>query len=165
MNSSPKNEHLLKSYSPSGQPRYRSVCFFSISPINPLQWMGAVRMRVQTTDKIFRSNPHDSSLSINILWNEKLHVCTNKSIITRFLTSNCCFWVKYDSLINNIVLNQERNIYRSSTVYKPKQTKTALNKYVCGFWCERQQVYRRWTFSLEEELLRIMDLYFSLKQH
>ncbi len=31
-------------------------------------------------------------------------------------------------------LNQERNLHRSSTVYKPKQSKTALNK----FWSERQ---------------------------
>ncbi len=36
-------------------------------------------------------------------------------------------------------LNQERNLHRSSSVYKTKQSKTALNKYVAGFWCERQQ--------------------------
>ncbi len=36
-------------------------------------------------------------------------------------------------------LNQERNLHRSSTVYKPKQSRTALNKCVCGFGCERQQ--------------------------
>ncbi len=33
-------------------------------------------------------------------------------------------------------LNQERNLHRSRTVYKPKQSKTALNKYVAGFWSE-----------------------------
>ncbi len=34
-------------------------------------------------------------------------------------------------------LNQERNMYRSSIVYKRKQSKTALNKHISGFWCER----------------------------
>ncbi len=35
-------------------------------------WMCAIRMRVQAADKI--SNPHNSSLSVNI-WSEKLRVC------------------------------------------------------------------------------------------
>ncbi len=39
--------------------------------MDPLQWMGAVRMRVQTADK----NPHHSSTSVNILWIQKLRVC------------------------------------------------------------------------------------------
>ncbi len=34
--------------------------------MDPLQWMGAVRMRVQTADKDY-SNPHNSSPPINIL--------------------------------------------------------------------------------------------------
>ncbi len=34
----------------------------------PLQWMGAVRMRVHPTDKNITSNPHDSSPTVNILW-------------------------------------------------------------------------------------------------
>ncbi len=69
----------------------------------------------------------------------------NKSI-KMILTSNHCFWLKYEFLIllhniHNIVfsseafhVNQERNMHRSS---KWKQSKTVLNKYVCGFWCER----------------------------
>ncbi len=36
-------------------------------------------------------------------------------------------------------LNQERNMHKSITVYKAKESKRALNKYVGGFWCERQQ--------------------------
>ncbi len=32
-------------------------------------------------------------------------------------------------------LNQERNMHRSSIVYKWKLSKTILNKYVGGFWC------------------------------
>ncbi len=48
-------------YSPSAHPRCRWICFFirfgemclciSVSPMDALQWMGAVRMRVQTADK------------------------------------------------------------------------------------------------------------------
>ncbi len=37
-----------------------------------MQWMGAVRMRVQTADKKNHNNPQDSSPSINLSWSEKL---------------------------------------------------------------------------------------------
>ncbi len=56
-NSSPKNENLLKMC----HSRCRWVCFFigtdlevwiTCSSMDPLQWMGAVRVRVQTADKI-----------------------------------------------------------------------------------------------------------------
>ncbi len=40
---------------------------------------------------------------------------------------------------DNFCLNQERNMDRPSTVYKWKQSKTVLNKYVGGFWSEKQQ--------------------------
>ncbi len=78
-------------------------------------------------------------------WEDKSCVFVrNKSIIIVFLTSNRCFQLKYESIIHNAFflscLNQERNLHRSSTVYEPKQSKTALNKYVGGFWCERQQM-------------------------
>ncbi len=44
--------------------------------MNLLQWMGAVRLRVQTADKnITMSISHQSTPSINILWSEKLHIC------------------------------------------------------------------------------------------
>ncbi len=36
-------------------------------------------------------------------------------------------------------VNQERHMHSSSTGNKWKQSKTTLNKYVGGFWCERQQ--------------------------
>ncbi len=55
-------------------------------------------------------------------------------------------------------LNQERNLHRSSTVYKSKQSRTDLNKYVAGFDVKDN---RRWTLSLEEALLWIMDSNFS----
>ncbi len=58
-------------------------------------------------------------------------------------------------------LNQERNLHRSSSVYKTKQDQNeSLNKYVAGFWCERQQEMH---FSLEEALLWIMDSYILVK--
>ncbi len=49
-------------------------------------------------------------------------------------------------------------MHKSNTVYKWKQSKAALNKYVSGFWCERQQGMN---FELEEALLWIMDSYFG----
>ncbi len=55
------SEHILRTY-------------ISCSPMDPLQWMGAVRTRVQAVDKNITSNPHHSSPSINVLWSEKLHV-------------------------------------------------------------------------------------------
>ncbi len=46
-----ENLNLLKTYSFSGHPRCRCVFFFTCSAMNPLQWMGAVRIRIQTADK------------------------------------------------------------------------------------------------------------------
>ncbi len=70
-------------YSTSGHPRCRWVCLFirtdlenfsiTCSPLDHLQWMGAVRMRVQTADKnitIIPITPHHSSPSVNVFWNE-----------------------------------------------------------------------------------------------
>ncbi len=56
---------------------------------------------------------------------------------------------------------KERNMHRSSTVYKWKQSKTVLNKYVGGFWCERTTVKG---LFLEEAFLWIIDSYFGQKQ-
>ncbi len=58
-------------------------------------------------------------------------------------------------------LNQERNMHRSSPVYKWKQSKTVLNKYFGWFWCERTTGDR--TLPLEEALLWVMNSYFSQK--
>ncbi len=62
-------------------PRCRGVFFFiwkdlekssiTCSPLNPLQWMGAVRMRVQTAKH--HNNPHHSSPTINVFWSQKHH--------------------------------------------------------------------------------------------
>ncbi len=53
------------------------------------------------------------------------------------------------SVVNKSYLNQKRNMHRSSMVYKQKQSKTVLNKYVGNFffmWKDK----RGWTFSLME---------------
>ncbi len=44
-------------------------------------------------------------------------------------------------------------MHRSSTVYKQKESKTVINKFVCGFWYERTTGYG---LLLEEVLLRII---------
>ncbi len=54
-----------------------------------------------------------------------------QSIIKMFLTSNRCLWLKYESITHIIILshlNQERNIHRSSTIYKRKQSKQSSSK-------------------------------------
>ncbi len=43
--------------------------YTNFPPIDPLQWMGAVRMRVQTADKNITII---HSQSVNVLWSEKL---------------------------------------------------------------------------------------------
>ncbi len=45
---------------------------------------------------------------------------------------------------------------KSAQIKHRLQTRTALNKYVAGFWCKRQQ---QMDFSLEEVLLWIMDYF------
>ncbi len=57
-------------------------------------------------------------------------------------------------------LNQERNLHRSSSVYKTKQSKTALNKDVAGFWCERQQEMHFFTGG---RVIMDYELVFELK--
>ncbi len=49
--------------------------------MDPLQWMGAVRMRVQTADKNIHSNPqvmHTTPVHQLMLWRKKLCVCKYK---------------------------------------------------------------------------------------
>ncbi len=54
-------------------------------------------------------------------------------------------------------VNQERNLHRSSTVYEPEQLETNM-------WLRFDvRDNNRWTFSLEEALLWIMDSYFGRK--
>ncbi len=122
----------MKMCSPSGHPRYRWVCFFirfeemqhciTCSPMHhPLQWMGAVRLRVQTADKnitIIHTTP-----TITVLWSQKVcvckkhinheYVCNFKSIIHKACSSwkSCLFLIRREIC----------------TVYNPEQSKR-------GFW-------------------------------
>ncbi len=69
-------------------------------------------------------------------------------------------------------LNQERNMHTLSTVYKPEQSKTNLNKLWVDFLaCKRCLICAYFspdsdhtTFSMEKALLLIKDSYFSQKQ-
>ncbi len=61
-----------------------------------------------------------------------------------YLTSNHCFWLKYESFIHNIASSSEQVISsesgeKSAQIKHRLQANTVLNKYVGGFWCERQQ--------------------------
>ncbi len=93
---------VLKMY--AGHPIYRWVSFFirfgemlhyiTCSAVDALQWMGAVRMRVQTADKnitIIHTTPEHQLTSWDLVG--------NKSIIKIFLHSN--FRQTYDSMIHN----------------------------------------------------------------
>ncbi len=109
----------------------------------PLQWMDAVRMRVQTADKnitIIHTTPVHQLTS----WEVKSCIFVrNKSIEA---VSNY-FCLKYESIDHNNTSSIEKVVWSESGEksaqikhrYNPKQSKTALNKYVGGFWCERQQ--------------------------
>ncbi len=84
-----------------GKKCYSMIC----SPMDPLQWMGAVRMRVQTADKNItinhKINPHDSSPSINLfkkLINPSLRCFKLLSIILLSPVKKSC-------------LNPERNMH------------------------------------------------------
>ncbi len=86
----------------------------------------------------------------------------NKSIVKTFLTSNCRFWLKYESSNYNIAFSSEKVILSESGEYAQikhcLQVKTVLNK-IC-WWILMWEDNRGWTFSLEEELW-IMGLYFG----
>ncbi len=109
-----------------------------------LQWMGAVRMRVQTADKNIQIMNKWSTWLQSISWwlvKQKAVYQTNPPRHFKTIASD---WNTSPLPINllsagksSFCLNQERNMYRSSTAYKQKQSKTVLNLYVCEFRCER----------------------------
>ncbi len=85
--------------------------------MDPLQWMGAVRMRVWTADKKHLNNPHDSSPWINVLWNENLHV--SKQIQQEVFNFKPLLLAKIPVPLTIILLspllprlNQETNMHR-----------------------------------------------------
>ncbi len=107
--------------------------------MDPLQWMGAVRMRVQTADEnitIITSNPHNSSLSFSVLWSNKLHVFKNiiKTFLTLLLLAKIRDFHNIAPEKKSSHLNLERNMHIPRAIYKWKQSKTVLNKHVGWFW-------------------------------
>ncbi len=102
--------------------------YITCPPVDPLQWMGAVRMRVQTADK-----------KHHIFWNKKLLVC-KKQIR--------CLQAKYyeSSILNFAVLSEKVISSESGEKYAQikhfLQAKTVQNIQVGGFWCERATRYK-----------------------
>ncbi len=141
--------------SPSGHPRCRWVCFFMGTDLDkfciaPLahQWILFSEWVPSEWEskQLKKNNPQViHTTPVHKLTSYEAKSCVfvrNKSTIKTFLASNC-------PLISIILLspvkklsrlNQERNMHRSSTVYKWKQSKTVLNNFVGGFWCERMTV-------------------------
>ncbi len=121
------------------------------SPVDPRQWMGAVRMRFQTADKNI-TIIHITPVHQIIYCEAKSCVFVRKTIIKTFLTSNVCYNMSHLCC----VLHWKGHLVWIRREICTEQAKTALNKYVSGFWCERN---KRWTFSLEDAFLWIMDSY------
>ncbi len=84
-----KKKNLLKMYLPSGQPKYCWVCFYIGTDLERLsitsharQWILCTEWvaselefkQLIKTSKWSTSNSHDSSLSVNVMWSEKLFV-------------------------------------------------------------------------------------------
>ncbi len=130
--------------------------------MDPLQWMGAVRMRVQTADK--NITIHTTPVHQLTSWEDKnCMFVRNKSIIKTFLTSNCCFWLKYKSTINNSTSSREKFIscclsHQNPATYLFRSVLSCKWCLICAdFSPDSDQI----TFSLEEVLLWIEDSYFS----
>ncbi len=112
----------------------------------------------------------ESDKNITIIHTTPVHQLTsgedkswNKSIIKNFLTSNCCFWPKYESIIHNNASSSEKVFWsesgeKSAQIKHRLQAKTALNKYVADFDVRDN---RRWTFShcwASDEMLHFSKL-------
>ncbi len=98
-----------------------------------------------------------SSPSVNILWSEKLVFLRNKSIIKMFLTSNCCFRVKYESIIHNIVkVVSSESGEKYAQIKHRLQAKTVQNCFTQICWVILMwEDIRGWTFSLKEALYEL----------
>ncbi len=120
-----------------------------------LQWMGAVRMRVQTADKnitIIHTTPVHQLTS----WEDK---SWNKSIFKTFLTLNHCFLQKYKSRIhNNTSWIRSESGEKSAQINHCLQDKTVQNnskQTFHFFWLFhwRKRYYGLWTHILARSLL------------
>ncbi len=56
----------------------------------------------------------------------------NKSIIKKFLTSDCSFWLRYESSIHNMAFSSEKVVCTDQAEF----TSENGSKYVGEFWCE-----------------------------
>ncbi len=99
--------------------------------MDPLQSMGAVRMRVQTADK-----------NITVIHTTPVHrlkSCEVKSCVYKKTNP----WLrhfklnKYESSIHNIAFSSEKSNMHRFVCMQKKKSKTALNKYVGGLWREK----------------------------
>ncbi len=82
--------------------------------LHHLQWMGAVRMRVQTADKNITKIHTTPVHQLTSCEAKSCLFVRNKFIIKLFLTSNCCFWLKYESSIHNIAFSSEKVVLSES---------------------------------------------------
>ncbi len=88
--------------------------------MDPLQWMGAVRIRVQTADKyitIIHTTP------VNHVWSEKLHI-SKKHIHQGILTSNIASGLNRDIKLN----------YSKSILYLWRQSQETLRHSRYMIW-------------------------------
>ncbi len=126
--------------------------------MDPLQWMGAVRIRIQTACKNIKimHNYHNTNLSINSLWSEMLCVCKKQICHQDILTLTCCLWT------------QVHDNASSSEKVHPLLSSYIIIHHVLAFKC---CFIHAFFYSDSDKqtfngffLLWIQDLYFSRKQ-
>ncbi len=106
----------------------RWVCFFiklgemyhsiTVSAMDALQWMGTVRMRVQTADKNNLQVIHTTPVHQLTSWEDKSCMFVrNKYIVKIFLSLDLCFRIKYEFIIHNNAYTSEKvNLLLSSFI-------------------------------------------------
>ncbi len=116
--------------------------------MDPLQWMGAVRMSPNSWLK-HHNNPHHSNPSINILWRQKLCVCKKTNASWRH------FLTKYKSIVHNIAFSSEKVVSsesgeKSAQIQHRFQAKTVQNSYkqICGWILMEDRFYGLWTLCI-----------------
>ncbi len=133
---------------------YNDVChamtLVTCSPMDPQQWMGAVRMRVQTADKNItiihkQSTPFHRIMSCeakSCVCNKQIHhwdIFNFKPLLPAKIPLSI---ILLSPVKMSARLNQERNMHRSKIMYKWKQSNRDLNKHVGGFWWREQQLWK-----------------------
>ncbi len=135
-NCSPKNENLLKMHSDvnefvsSSQQIWRNLALHHLLTMDPLQWMGATKLWVQTADKNITIVIHKTPVQITSCEVKNDVFGRNKSIIKMFELQNVASTTHTSPLSiillspvkNSSNLNQERKMQRSKTVFKQFKT-------------------------------------------